>query len=431
METRGIKNDLIDEQVYKNLPSILKEVTVNFKEREKDIVLLSSLGVLSACLPNIKGTYDGHDFYPNLYTIIIAPPASGKGVMNYSRLLIEPIHEQIYSNSRAEVNLCEDENRMLRKAKKGENKSCPPLEVKVIPANISSAEMYSYLGASNHGVLIMESEAETMSNMLKNDWSNYSDVLCKAYHHEPISISRKMEKVFEYVKEPKLSMVLSGTPVQLQPLIKSKDSGLFSRFILYTFDEVSGFKNVFASVTKEHKKKFELAAKEVFELYSILDALDEPIEFQLRETQMRRLVKEFSGLHQIVLEKHPNSFLSNLMRHGTILFRICMILTVLRVKDFNNTLTCSHRDFLIALNIVKDILKHALIIHNTIEDGILSQSDEDLLFSLNKIFTRKQAIENGLKFDIPQRTVDDKLVQWRKKRAIIKIGHGQFKRILR
>ena len=41
--------------------------------------------------------------------------------------------------------------------------------------------MYAYMGSSKHGLLIMESEADTMSNMLNNDWSNYSDVLRKAF----------------------------------------------------------------------------------------------------------------------------------------------------------------------------------------------------------------------------------------------------------
>ena len=110
-----------------------------------------------------------------------------------------------------------------------------------------------FLGSSEHGLLIMESEADTLSNMLNNDWSNYSDVLRKAFHHEPISISRKIEKIFEEINQPKLSMVISGTPNQLQPLIKSKDNGLFSRFIVYSFDEIAEFKNVFAIKSRDNR----------------------------------------------------------------------------------------------------------------------------------------------------------------------------------
>ena len=62
------------------------------------------------------------------------------------------------------------------------------LKLKYSLQMLSTAEMYSFLGSSEHGLLIMESEADTLSNMLNNDWNNYSDVLRKAFHHEPISI---------------------------------------------------------------------------------------------------------------------------------------------------------------------------------------------------------------------------------------------------
>lgn len=433
MESNGVKNEMIDLEVYKNLPSILKRVTDDFSGREKDIVLLSSIGVLSACLPNVIGNYDGDDVYANLYTIIIAPPASGKGVMNYSRVLIEAIHDKIFSDSKAGIKSCEEKNRKQRKAKDGEYSLCPQLEIKILPANISSAEMYSYIESSKHGVLIIESEADTMSNMLTSDFGNYSDVLRKAFHHEPVSIARKMDRIYIDIKEPKLSMVMSGTPDQLKPLMKSKDNGLFSRFIYYTFDEIYGFKNVFSPTSKNYKKAFVEAAKEVYELYGSLQGLDGIIEFQLMGHQQEDLVKEFSSIHEVILEDHSNSFLSNLNRHGLILFRICMILTALRNKDINDeTWMCSDIDFKNALAITKTILMHALIVHDSIKGCVLSKRDEDFLSSLGITFNRKEAIKVGSeKFSIPKRTVDDKLAQWYKKKAIVKIAYGQYKCILK
>ena len=91
---------LIRSQIYSKLPKELQLLTEDFKGREKDIVLLSTLGVLSNCLPNIWGYYDGDVVYPQLYIMIIAPAASGKGVMNYSRVLIEPIHDKIFNDSK-------------------------------------------------------------------------------------------------------------------------------------------------------------------------------------------------------------------------------------------------------------------------------------------------------------------------------------------
>ncbi len=224
-----MKNKLIENEIYNNLPVILKELTKDFSGREKDIVLLSSLGVLSNCLPNIQGYYDGDTIYPQLYVLIVAPPASGKGVMNYSRILIEKIHQKVLTESKTKKLLCENSK---KKDKEKKNEICPSINVKVVPANISTSELYSFLSNSKYGLLIMETEADTLSNMMKNDWSNYSDVLRKCFHHEPLSIARKVEDLYEEIAEPKLAMVISGTPGQLKPFLKSRENGLFSRFIM-------------------------------------------------------------------------------------------------------------------------------------------------------------------------------------------------------
>ena len=60
-------------------------------------------------------------------------------------------------------------------------------------------------------------------------------MLRKAFHHEPISYSRKTNKEWVEIKKPRLSVALAGTPGQVENLIKSAEDGLFSRFIFYTF----------------------------------------------------------------------------------------------------------------------------------------------------------------------------------------------------
>lgn len=420
---------LVSKEIYKSLPKELKSITESFEGREKDIVLMSSLGVLSNCLPNIKGYYDGDDVFSNLYVLIIAPPASGKGVMNFSRILIEKIHTKILEDSKAELLLCEDSKKRNRETK---NDICPNIKIKILPANVSTAEVYSFLGSSEHGLLIMESEADTLSNMLNNDWSNYSDVLRKAFHHEPISISRKMEKVFEEINEPKLSMVISGTPNQLQPLIKSKDNGLFSRFIVYSFDEIAEFKNVFAVKSKENRKAFENLSIDIFNLYGELSNLKKPIEFQFTENQIKRFTSRFKYIRTDVITNHSESFLSNLNRHGLIMFRICMILTALRFKSKvkeTETLVCKNRDFLIALELTGTLLRHSQFTFDTIETGVLSIQDEEILEELTDGFTRQDAIGVGEKMGIPTRTIDDKLSQLQKKRFIRKVKKGVFKKL--
>lgn len=416
---------LIDKHIYYRLPEELIKLTEHFDSREKDIVLLSCLGALSNCLPNVYGIYDGDTMYPHLYLMVIAPAASGKGVMNYARLLIEPIHDKIFNDSKNEYLECQKES------KKNETELCPEVKVKILPANISSAEMHSFLDSSEHGLLIMESEADTMSNMLKNDWSNYSDVLRKAFHHEPISISRKTEKVFVDIKEPKLSMVVSGTPDQLKPLIKSRENGLFSRFMIYNFDELTDFKDVFAVKTRNNNALFEAVGQDIFNLYGELAKLKKPIEFCFTDQQKEKFLKIIRPIRTDIVNNHSPAFISNLHRHGLILFRIAMILTVLRNKESigsDEKLYCTDSDFLVASQLMKTLLRHCQFTFNSIETGDLSIQDENILDDLKETFTRQEAIEVGARHDIPTRTIDDKLAQWKKRKYIFKHSRGKYKK---
>lgn len=424
-----MKNRKIEELIYSNLPEDLKILTNNFDSRERDIVLLSCLGVLSNCLPNVCGMYDGDVVFPQLYVLIVAPPASGKGVMNYSRILIDKIHGEIMKNSKDEKLICEDSK---KKNKENKNDICPNIEVKIVPANISTSELYTFLGNSNHGLLMMESEADTLSIMMNNDWSNFNDVLRKCFHHEPLSIARKVEDIFVEISEPKLAVIISGTPGQLKPLLKSKENGLFSRFIIYSFDEVAEFKNVFEAKSNNNRLVFNIVADKVFNLYGKLATISQPIKFEFTENQQKKFNKIFNIIWKDIVDNHTASFLANLNRHGLIMYRLAMILSVIRlgVQVVNmDKLICGNRDFLIALELSKTLLRHSQLVFDSMDSGFLSIQDEEILDSVPTIFTRKQIIYKGEELMIPNRTIDDKLRQWQLKKIIKKQSKGVYKKL--
>src|ERR1035437_7580836 len=79
MENNLMSAPMIPDMVYEQLPEFLKKCISPFiDQREKDVMLTSSLAVLSACFTNCKGKYRNDWVGSNLYSFIVAPPASAK-----------------------------------------------------------------------------------------------------------------------------------------------------------------------------------------------------------------------------------------------------------------------------------------------------------------------------------------------------------------
>ena len=197
------EDDLISESVYEHLPLLLKETCEIFNDdHERDIFLLGTLSALSGCLHNLFA-YNDEDkkgVAPNLLTFIVAPPASGKGALKYSKRLLSEIKKTFASNN---TELGSKESGKLQ-----------------IPANVSSAGLIQLL-QKNKGVGVMiESEIDTLVNANKQDWGNYSDVLRNAFENESASLYRKTDKEHAEIENLKVSLAISGVnPTQIDPRI--------------------------------------------------------------------------------------------------------------------------------------------------------------------------------------------------------------------
>ena len=63
---------------------------------QHDIMLLGALTALGACMSRyVRCLYGGKYHHPSLQCFVVAPSASGKGILSYIRLLVEPIHDEI------------------------------------------------------------------------------------------------------------------------------------------------------------------------------------------------------------------------------------------------------------------------------------------------------------------------------------------------
>ncbi|MEO1519066.1 MAG: DUF3987 domain-containing protein, partial [Bacteroidota bacterium] len=206
----------LPEEIYRLLPPYLADACGVFTDAiEKDVFLLGALTVISGCLPNVYGTYDGRRVGTNIYVFIIAPASAGKGSLVWAKDLAGPIHE--HKRGLSELG----QQKML-----------------LIPGNNSSSGFIEVLANNEEKGILFCTEADTLSGTLSQDWGNYSELLRAAFHHEDYSMMRKSSQEYYDLKNPHLSILLSGTPGQLSKLIPNAENGLFSRFAFYTFDIV-------------------------------------------------------------------------------------------------------------------------------------------------------------------------------------------------
>jgi len=80
--------------IFEDLPHLLAEgLTVAKDRRQRDMLFLSMLVNLSACMPRVKMVYDDTDIYPHLFLTVIASSASGKGIMAHAARLARTVHD--------------------------------------------------------------------------------------------------------------------------------------------------------------------------------------------------------------------------------------------------------------------------------------------------------------------------------------------------
>ena len=366
---------MIPAEVFNDLPGILKRGCEVFEhERERDVFLTSALGVLSGLLPNVKGLHGGHDCYPNLYVFVVAPAASGKGALRFAKLLGFEYQKEVtalndrkrteYKKAFKEYASAKTKFKLGTLEEQPERPEEESLKTLFIPANSSSAMMIEHLANNNDTGILFESEADTLGNVLKHEWGGYSDTLRKAYHHETVSYSRKSAKDLIEINEPKLTVVLSGTPGQITNLIPSAEDGLFSRFVFYAFQVESVWLDMSPKGRgKNSKAFFQELSKEVLEMINFLKKY--PTEFSLKDEHWNELNANFEEILEITTEDYGHEAESIVKRLGVICYKIAMVLSTVRkfeqkVKD--EELFASDQDFKTALCLTKIYWKHALFV---------------------------------------------------------------------
>jgi len=424
--------DFPDVPPASQLPVLLQKVVEVFgNDKERDLVLYSSLVTIGGTMTNIKGTYRQSTCYTNLFFMAIAPPASGKSAMSYPRQLAQPIHQYYMTESKMK----QAEYKSLPKGSKG---TPPPFKVVFIPGNTSSSKLIQHLSdnsSSNTPAILFENELDTISITTASDFGNYSDILRKTFHNESVSQSRRgNDGEYLDVTCPKLAVVLSGTPGQVFKFINNREDGLLSRFLVMNFNNNQGWQNVspcpdcinltdyFRALSLEYFKIWEFISKD-------------ELEITLSETQWNDL-EDYCGRKYLEISLlHREDATSIIKRHGIMLFKLCMILTGLRESEYSlrvNKMVCRDEDFSTALYLIDKSLYSALEIYEALPDvksPNLNNNKEGFYDLLTGEFIRAEAVAKGKELNISERSVDRYLREFVVKLRLSQVAKGRYLKV--
>ena len=433
-----ITSPYIPEYIYDVLPPTLKEACNVFKGRERDVFLTSALSVISGGLHNVSGLYSNEIVFSNLFSIIIAPPASGKGVMKYSKQLGDCYHDFLINQSREGLKEYKKEKRIFDlKVKKAKTDQAiealiepekPKSTMFFIPGDTSSAMIVKHLEDNDGMGCICETEADALTNALKQEWGGFSNIIRKGFQAEVISQSRKTDLEYTEIKEPKFSLALTGTPNQLDLLMTSVQDGLFSRVLFYSFNAAPIWKTTYTSRKSRSNK-------EIFEEYSInlCDKFksNSVQKFAMTEEQGLELDNTFEELllHNTAL--YDENAGSTVKRLGLMCYKIAMTLSAIRSDD--NEINCSNEDFNTAMYLVKDVyLVHGINMFNRItktsKDLNTTQTALYIWIETKEIFKRAEILEQAILLDVKDRTLSDILKRFIELKLIEKVSHGVYKK---
>ncbi|MGC6429408.1 MAG: DUF3987 domain-containing protein [Jejuia sp.] len=395
----------IPDKFYSALPESIKTPAMLYEGRERDYFTLSLLPLLGATLQNnVWGRYNRSISHCNLYTMIVAPPASGKGVMNDAKHLFSAIEKQ---------------RRDMYKTF-------------TIPGNISAAMLIQMMSANEGTGILCETEADTITNALNQDWGGFSDILRKGFHYEEVSYARKGDEEKIKIDRTNLSALITCTPGQVPKLMKEQSDGLYSRFLFYYSDEFTDFDldipNYNEEVIEKRLSEYKTVYRNVYDYFE-----QHTLEIRMESELWKNLIAHFKN-KQTVLRVNGNTTTEDVVkRAGLICFRIAMLLMAIdcydnNVKDDSVFVKKEYLDASIAL--IDYLMNHNTKVLNLVPNTC-SKSNQNCISRLEYLDLLEDVfsvVDLTKKVGESQRQVYRYIENWITNGVVEKISKGKYKK---
>lgn len=389
--------------------SVQQMVSLASTPEEQDIILMATLAAASACVPNLYFHYGptGKKYYANLQCFILAAAASGKGIANQALEMVRVIDEQY------------------------------PM---LIAGDSTLAAFYKALEEQNGYGYLHESEGSVITDIWKTSAANYNTTLRKAAEHEPIS--RNRVKGASEIKNPRLSMLLTGTFGQYKALVPSVENGYFSRLLTVVIRGTNPFDKRYVSSKGGQSAVPKIVGNRLLRAYESLMNAGER-EWSLTENQKEHLGEHLETEYNTLIGLLGENFHSAVIRMAVQIERIAMILTAMRgeMSEYcsdktDAVLYCMDEDYEAA-----EIIGNRLLLHMAAAYRMIDGDAQDVVPEIKPLDQRKVLFEqlkgkyehrdliNEAKSQgISPRTAFRWNEKWQQEGLIIKEKHGLYKK---
>ena len=412
------KQDLLITPILQpnQLPTLLEQaVSVAPVGETRDMLLLSLLTNCGYALPAMRMLHGRphHTYSPELLTMIVAPAASGKGIMNYGRLLLQAIEgcngKQVY-----------------------------------IPANSSASALIKIMDEYDGRGIVFATEMDTLTQTLRAAYGKFGDLVRCIFEHETVSQLRRQNNEFIEIRNPRIAMLLSGTPNQVAPLLRNRENGLMSRFGCYVVNSRMDFDDNVWDVEEEGNTPSEAVlydrlATELGDRYLWMETAGHECYFYLTDAQLKTIKRMFRSEYDTYSQEFGDLFDASLKRMPVIMKRIGMILTGFRLditKPLPERVVCSDDDFETLLLIGHKLLLHAAMMYQILPQnkdaapGEIGQSliQKQFFQMLPTDFSKQDAIEQAKVLGVSVKSLERWLLKFVQSNDLQHISHGLYRK---
>lgn len=401
--------------------SVQQMLSLASTPEEQDIILIATLAAASACVPNLYFTYGptGKKYYANLQCFILAAAASGKGIANHALEMARVIDEQY------------------------------PL---LIAGDSTLAAFYKALEEQGGVGYMHESEGSVITDIWRTSAANYNTALRKAAEHEPIS--RNRVKGASEIKNPRLSMLLTGTFGQYKALVPSVENGYFSRLLTVVIKGTNPFDKRYVSSKGGQSAIPKIVGQRLLRTYEALMNAGER-EWSLTDAQKERLGEHMETEYGTLIGLLGDNFHSAVIRMAVQIERIAMILTAMRSESgesyspeteersrivsgtTNKAFLCCDEDYETAEMIGNKLLMHLAAAYRMIDGDaqdvvpeIKPIDQRKVLFEqLKGEYDHKALAEEAKRQGVSKRTVERWNLSWIENGLVQKTNYGQYKKV--